>query len=144
MNKRQIASVVKQVPRGIDWHPDRLTKALASTVPVVPKLNVKILAALKRGAGFDMGSWHDSWGSDKYSCGSTHCRAGWAVALAGEPGIALEGNLGPELAGALITVASCPELRGKVPDFFSSTHDAMADIKRLAKLERARPKKERS
>ena len=73
-----------------------------------------------------MGSWH--------ACETTHCRGGWAVMLAGT-GRVLEACLGTAAAAALIHIASCPALEGKVPDFYASDEDALADIKRLAELE---------
>jgi hypothetical protein len=44
-------------------------------IPIVPDLDRKVYEATKDGH-LDMGKWHTS-------CGTTHCRAGWAVALAG-------------------------------------------------------------
>jgi hypothetical protein len=67
-----------------------------------------------------MGSWH--------SCATTHCRAGWAITLAGEDGANLERQVGPSAAGALIYHASA----GYVPDFHASNKDAMEDIKKRA------------
>ena len=74
-----------------------------------------------------MNTWH--------TCETTHCRAGWAIQLAGAPGRVLEACLGPNAAGALIHVASCPQLEGKVPNFLDTNENALADIKRLAALE---------
>ena len=81
-----------------------------------------------------MASWH---GRDGNACGTTHCRAGWAIHLAGEDGYALEDAVGPSLAGALIIQASCPWIE-KVPDFTASNDDALADIKARAAEEKAR------
>ena len=94
----------------------------------VPSLHRKMLAAIEsEGCKLDMAAWHQ--------CETTHCRAGWAVQLAGPAGKALEWAIGPSAAGALIHLASCPALEGKVPDFYASNEDALADIKRLAALE---------
>ena len=41
------------------------------------------------------------------------------------------------MAAALIHLASCPELKGKVPNFYDTKENALADIKRLAELEPA-------
>jgi hypothetical protein len=69
-----------------------------------------------------MGSWH--------SCGTTHCRAGWAIHLGGDKGYALEKKVGPRTAGAMIYRASRP---GKpAPWFFARTDDALADIRKCA------------
>ena len=93
----------------------------------VPSLHRRILDAIDNGGTLNMVSWH--------TCATTHCRAGWAVSLAGPAGEELESRLGPSLAGALIHLASCPQLDGQVPDFLASDEDAMEDIKRLAALE---------
>lgn len=76
-----------------------------------------------QGCALDMGDWH--------ACKTTHCRAGWAINLAGEAGYKLESLVGSCAAGALIYAKSRP---GKpVPDFFASTKAAMADIRECAK-----------
>ena len=94
----------------------------------VPQLHTKILAAIEAGGHLEMGSWH--------TCETTHCRAGWAINLAGNVGRYMESQYGPALAGALITMASCPWLE-KVPDFYANNADALADIKACAEREKA-------
>ncbi len=90
-------------------------------VPVVEDLDRKILAAIESGNGaLDMSKWH--------TCETTHCRAGWAIALAGEQGAALEQQNGPQRAGMLIYSVST----GRVPHFFGSTENALADIRACA------------
>ena len=90
-------------------------------VPVVENLDKRILEVVESGAGkLDMSSWH--------SCKTTHCRAGWAVHLAGEAGFELERKLGAQHAGAAIYRAST----GRVPHFFANNVNAMADIRRCA------------
>jgi uncharacterized protein YjbI with pentapeptide repeats len=91
------------------------------TVPVVADLDAKIATAVGDGAALDMSAWHGH-------CGSTHCRAGWAITCAGAEGAALEAAVGPNAAGALIYYAST----GRVPDFFASDEDALADIRACA------------
>jgi uncharacterized protein YjbI with pentapeptide repeats len=86
-------------------------------VPVVPKLDAQILERIESGQGeLDMGNWH--------TCETAHCRAGWAVTLAGEAGRALEAKIGTAAAGALIYHRST----GRIPDFYASDEDALADI----------------
>ena len=98
----------------------------------VPDLHQKMLAAIEaKPESFDMRAWHGAT-----SCGTTHCRAGWAVVLAGDAGKALEWAVGSSTAGALITHASCPWL-GKVPDFYSDNETALADIRACAAREAA-------
>lgn len=90
--------------------------------PVVPHIDAQILAASQRpGCALDMREWH---GGD--ACGTTHCRAGWAITLAGPAGRALEERFGPSVAGALIYAVSRPGQR--VPDFYASTEEALADL----------------
>jgi uncharacterized protein YjbI with pentapeptide repeats len=92
-------------------------------VPAVPDIDAAILAAIEReGRSLDMRTWH--------LCATTHCRAGWAIELAGPAGKALEEQLGPCAAGALIYAASRPGVR--VPDFYTSNEDALADLRARA------------
>ena len=68
--------------------------------------------------------------SDWHTCKTTHCRAGWAVTLAGEAGATLEAKVGPAVAGTLIYAASRP---GKpIPDFYCGDEAAMADLRASA------------
>lgn len=86
-------------------------------VPVVPDIDRHILAKAESGL-LTMSDWH---------CGSSHCRAGWAVHLAGEAGYALEKRFGPGVAGMLIYAASRP---GKaVPDFDCEDDEAIASLR---------------
>jgi hypothetical protein len=89
-------------------------------VPIVERLDAQILDRIEAGGHLDMSTWH--------TCETTHCRAGWAIALAGAEGSALERAVGPSAAGALIYFAST----GSVPNFFASNEDAMRDIKEKA------------
>jgi uncharacterized protein YjbI with pentapeptide repeats len=92
--------------------------------PIVPNIDAAILAAIEAGGKLDMAQWH--------TCDTTHCRAGWAITLAGDKGRALEREHGPAVAGALIYAASRPDK--PVPNFYASTADAMADIRAGARL----------
>ena len=90
-------------------------------VPVVEHLDARILAAVDSGGSLEMSDWH--------VCETTHCRAGWAVHLAGEAGYALERTLGgTEYAGRAIYRAST----GRSPYFFASTEEALEDLRRCA------------
>ena len=73
-----------------------------------------------------MGAWH--------SCETTHCRAGWVTTLAGEAGRALEEICGHTLAAMLIYRESGYPINPC--RFFDSNEDALADMKRLAELEK--------
>jgi hypothetical protein len=67
-----------------------------------------------------MSSWH--------KCATTHCRAGWAITLAGPAGAELEAKHGPQRAGAMIYRAST----GRVPHFFATNERAFEDIRACA------------
>lgn len=98
-------------------------RTLHPEVPVVERLDARILSAITaEGGTLDMSAWHNT------SCKTTHCRAGWAITLAGKEGIELEKRHGPERAGTMIYRAST----GRVPYFFDSTDRALADIKACA------------
>jgi hypothetical protein len=88
----------------------------------IPQLDAKILAALEAGGRLDMHNWH--------TCETTHCRAGWAITLAGEAGRELEKRYGVAAAGAIIYGLSRPYL--PVPDFYADNDAAMADIRASA------------
>jgi Pentapeptide repeats (8 copies) len=106
----------------------RAKKIAPEEIPVIPNIDAAILAAIEGGGKLDMAAWH---GPDDHWCGTTHCRAGWAIHLGGEKGKALQDKVGPNVAGALIYAASRP---GKpTPWFFASTDTAMADIVKCAK-----------
>jgi len=89
-------------------------------VPVIPDIDVRILAAVENGGSLEMGSWH--------TCETTHCRAGWAIHLAGEAGYALERQYNAEQAGRMIYLAST----GRVPHFYATNERALEDIRECA------------
>jgi len=91
-------------------------------VPVIADIHRVIYEAASAPEALHMSDWH--------SCGTTHCRAGWAVHLAGEEGYALEHFHGTALAAQLIYDASGHPI--SPVRFFDSNEDALADMKRLA------------
>jgi len=94
-------------------------------VPVVPHIDAAILRAIENGGQLDMSTWH--------RCETTHCRAGWAITLAGAAGAALEFAMGSAGAGALIYAASRP---GKpVPNFYADNEMALADLREGAEAD---------
>ncbi len=110
--------------RGADLSGAVLSDADYRKCPVtIPNIHQAVYAAASQPKALDMGSWH--------SCGTTHCRAGWVVTLAGEGGAALEYAIGTAAAAALIYQSSDPELE-RIPDFYSSNAEALADMARLA------------
>ena len=94
-------------------------------IPIIPNIDSAVLAAIEAGGTLRMDTWH--------TCNTTHCRAGWAIVLAGDAGAKLETNIGSAAAGALIYAVSRPNK--PVPDFYASNKDAMADIRASAQEE---------
>jgi hypothetical protein len=96
-------------------------------VPVIPNINERIEHALKfeeslsSPDNLDMRNWHG-----RNSCGTTHCIAGFAVAVSGRSGKRLESELGTERAAGLIFQYS---LLGEVPDFFTNGSHALYTLK---------------
>jgi hypothetical protein len=99
-------------------------------VPVVENIHQKVLEAVSKEGAFDMSQWHNS-------CGTTRCRAGWVVQLAGDAGKALEKFHDTPLAASLIYYASSPNIPVSMARFYEDNETAMADIQRCAELERA-------
>jgi hypothetical protein len=101
--------------RGVDLRGADLLK--------IKNIDAAILAAIDaRGNELRMSFWH--------TCGTTHCRAGWAIHLAGDAGYRLEKVVGSAAAGALIYAASRPDK--PVPDFIASDAVALADLRACA------------
>ncbi|MFZ0270965.1 MAG: pentapeptide repeat-containing protein [Acidobacteriaceae bacterium] len=100
-----------------------------SGVPKIENIHQAIYAAASKPEALDMRRWH--------SCETTHCRAGWVVTLAGEGGKALEWAFGTPAAAAIIYMASDPTLE-KIPNFYAGNEDALADMRRLAELEKSK------
>jgi hypothetical protein len=92
-------------------------RARRPDVPIVPALDKQICEIVSTGQGqLDMGAWH--------RCETTHCRAGWAIHLAGDAGRELELKYGSERAGGFIYRAST----GRWPNFFADNDVALKDI----------------
>ena len=95
-------------------------------VPFIENIHQAVYAAATScDTALDMSSWH--------KCETTHCRAGWVIHLAGAAGAAMEFCLGTPAAAALIYLKSDPNLE-KIPHFYASHEDALADMKRLAEV----------
>jgi hypothetical protein len=98
----------------------------ADWIPKIENIHQRIFDAASAEGALDMVSWHRGG-----YCGTTHCRAGWAVVLAGPGGRVLEGVYGTGTAAALIYQASDPKLE-RIPNWIDSNEGALADMKRLA------------
>jgi len=107
---------------GADLSGADLSRSVLGEVPVVPAIDARILQAIDTGGRLETAAWH--------TCETTHCRAGWAIKLAGPAGEALEEALGAAIAGTLIYAASRPGV--PIPDFYASNSDALADLARAA------------
>lgn len=98
-------------------------------IPVIENIHQKVLEAVTTGGGkLEMGSVH--------VCETTHCRAGWAVALAGKEGFDLEKQTDWGFAAMQIYKASSP-IRVSPTRFFENNEVAMKDIIRCAEEEKA-------
>ena len=97
-------------------------------VPVLPQIDAQILARLEaKPDALDMAHWHGDADAGP-ACETTHCRAGWAVHLAGEKGYALEKKFDAAYAGRMIYLVSA----GYVPEFYTDNETALEDIKKRA------------
>jgi len=100
-------------------------------IPHIDNIHRAVHAAASKPNALDMRIWHKT-----DACGTTHCRAGWVIHLAGAAGEVLEGVYGTSAAAALIYQASDPKLE-RIPDFYVSNETALADMQRLAEAEGA-------
>jgi hypothetical protein len=82
-----------------------------------------VLQACSAEGALNMDNWH--------TCGTTHCRAGWVVTLAGEGGKLLESIYDCGTAAAMIYMVSDPTME-KIPNWYASNKTALEDMKRLA------------
>jgi len=90
-------------------------------IPLVVNIDATILSTLEGDGTLDMADWH--------TCDTTHCRAGWAVVLAGDAGRKLEEQLGTNAAAALIYTKSGSH---PVPNWYADNKTALEDIKARA------------
>lgn len=95
-------------------------------VPVVNDIHSKIMDAVSNPGSLKMNDWH--------TCDTTHCRAGWAVHLAGPEGYALEKKTSTQFAAMMIFKKSST-IKVSPVRFFEDNKTAMEDIKRCAELE---------
>jgi hypothetical protein len=94
-------------------------------VPVIENIHQKIAEQIN---ALEMSQWHSP-------CGTTHCRAGWVVELAGEQGKALEKATSTPFAAMCIykvSSARFPEFR----DFYTDNEIAKKSILEFAGWEK--------
>jgi hypothetical protein len=95
-------------------------------VPVIENIHQKIYEAANKPGCLQMSGVH--------TCETTHCRAGWAVHLAGEDGYRLERRHGWLFAAMQIYKASSP-IRVGPQQFYGANEASLADMKRCAEEE---------
>ena len=95
-------------------------------IPYIPNIDQAILSAIESGGKLDMEDWH--------ICETAHCRAGWAITLAGEAGKRLEQQFGADAAAAFLYAKSDSH---PVPNWFVDEEMALADIRKRAVGKRA-------
>ncbi|OYZ07674.1 MAG: hypothetical protein B7Y36_19020 [Novosphingobium sp. 28-62-57] len=71
-----------------------LRDADLSGAPIIAQIHQRVYEAASQPNALNMSDWH--------TCDTTHCRAGWVVALAGDEGKALEKRIGTPAAATLI------------------------------------------
>ncbi|MFN7881399.1 MAG: pentapeptide repeat-containing protein, partial [bacterium] len=93
--------------------------------PVIEDIHAKVYAAASQPGALDMCMWH---------CGTSHCRAGWVVTLAGKEGADLEAKIGTPAAAMAIYMVSDPERwkAERLPNFYCGNTEALADMARMA------------
>ncbi|MGH7057982.1 MAG: hypothetical protein ACREFZ_08890 [Acetobacteraceae bacterium] len=94
--------------------------------PCVENIHSAVYVAACRPDALDMGRWH---------CGTTHCRAGLIVTLAGEAGAKLARFHNTELAARLIYRASGYAIHPA--RFYDGNQAALDDMRKLAEGEAA-------
>ena len=104
-----------------------LCGAVLRDAPKIENIHQTVYAAASAEKALDMSDWHSP-------CGTSHCRAGWVVTLAGEAGKTLEDRIGTRAAASLIYLASDPKLE-RFPDFYCDNASALADMKERAEKE---------
>ena len=110
---------------GADERGSTLIGAKMEDTPIIQNIHAVVYAAASVPGALNMNNWH---------CGTTHCRAGWVVTLAGEAGRILEGKIGTPAAAMAIYMASDPARweNEPLPDFYCSNSEALTDMKRMA------------
>jgi uncharacterized protein YjbI with pentapeptide repeats len=97
-------------------------------IPRIENLDHKILSAIRSpGNELNMGRWHGTEMGE--ACDTMHCRAGWAIHLAGRAGYDLERMHGADGAGALLYNAAGSH---PTPDWYTSEGRAMQDLEARA------------
>lgn len=104
-------------------------------VPIIENIHQKILEYSQGENHLDMSEWHKNEKiENELHCGTTHCRAGTIIFLAGKKGRELELHTNTPFAAYQIYKKSS-SIKVSPPRFYENNETAMADIKRCAKEE---------
>lgn len=95
-------------------------------VPLIQNIHQSVFNAASAKNALDMDNWH--------VCGTTHCRAGWVVHLAGEAGYELEQLTSTPFAAMAIYNKSS-DIKVPLHMFYVDNDESLADMKRCAELE---------
>ena len=119
-------------------------RGILENVPLIPNIDAAILAAIEENKAkgtndLDMKSWHgdEDKANEAEWCQTTHCRAGYAICLAGKEGFELEKKYGPANAGMFLYLKSTPD--APIPNWTASNEAAMADIRARAEKQTSTP-----
>ena len=96
--------------------------------PIVENIHQKVYDAANAPDALDMNTFH--------SCGTKHCRAGWALHLAGEQGYKLEAHTDSVFAAMMIFKTSSPNVPVSPVRFFEDNATALEDMRKCAELEK--------
>lgn len=104
--------------------------------PIIENIHQKIHDAVTKKGELQMDDWHadKSKNSEGEYCGTTHCRAGWVIAVSGKAGVELESIFGTENA-AMQIYSKSSEIKVSPTRFYQSNEVDMEDIERCAKEE---------
>lgn len=119
----------KHCSHGMGLEIKNQTQPASLKIPIIPHIHQRIYEAASRPGALCMDDWH--------SCKTTHCRAGWVIELAGREGRALERFYRDTSFAAQQIYRTSSPLHVPSARFYDSEEDALADMKRLADLERA-------
>lgn len=98
-------------------------------VPVIASIHQKVYAAASAPGALSMDRWH--------TCKTTHCRAGWVVALAGAAGRKLELETTTPTAARMIYRVSDPTTTDWMR-FYCNDDEALEDMRCFAEQEAKR------
>lgn len=96
-------------------------------IPTIKNIHQMVYSAVRPNGALDMKCWHSS-------CGTSHCRAGWVITLAGDRGKVLEYLVGTANAARLIYQKSDPS-DYELEFFTFNNEEAMKEIRHRAEVE---------